>query len=115
MPVSRLKRHAKTEFDRLIVVLRRRGTLERVDMGTVTELARVKALLDAEHARPGEPDAARLKAIAILTNLRRGLTRELGLTLQPSRATYRVNPGHGSANAGHQSFAHLLGDGTDGD
>jgi hypothetical protein len=91
-PVSPLTRRAKREFTRLVALLRRRGTLDRVDIGHVTELARIKAMLDVEHGKAA-PD---IKAIALLTGVKRGLARELSLTLQPSRANFRVSGGQSS-------------------
>ncbi len=104
-PVSPLKAKGKREFGRLVSVLRRRGTLDKVDVGTITEAARVKELLDAEYAS-NAPD---VKAVGLLTNLRRGCLRELGLTLQPSRATYRTSGGHAPSADPRARWGHLLG------
>ena len=64
--------------------LRDRGTLERNDVGVMTEAARLAALLNELHAR-NDIDT-NLKAIGLLTSQLRGCRRELGLTTMPSRS-----------------------------
>jgi hypothetical protein len=106
-PISPLTASGKREFDRLVNLLRRRGVLDRVDVGHITEAARVKEFIDAECAHGASMDT---KEYARLANLRRGLLRELGLTLQPSRAMYRVSGGLGTDSQSRWAHA-LAGDG----
>jgi hypothetical protein len=103
-PTSALTPEALAEFDRLIAVLDARGTLDRVDLAVVTNAARVKALLDrAEADVKDNLDPIRLKAMTTLLAQHRGLLRELGLTLQPSRSLIRTN-----AQAGPGYWSRLL-------
>jgi hypothetical protein len=92
-PTSELSLEALREFQRLLEVLRSMGTLDRVDLGVVTEAARVKDLLDQFYRIPGLPNRATIAAIGLLTSQVRGLRRELGLTTMPSRSLVRVDPG----------------------
>jgi hypothetical protein len=84
-PTSDLSTRAQAELDRLVQTLRDRGTIAAADAGTITEAARLKAALDEVHERPGGA-VANIKVVGILTSQLRGLRRELGLTIQPSRA-----------------------------
>jgi hypothetical protein len=84
VPTSDLTPGGHTEFTRLVGMLTSMGTLERVDMGIVTEASRVKAALDEIHAE--NDTRGNIKVIGILTSQLRGLNRELGLTLHPSRS-----------------------------
>lgn len=90
---SELSPVAQAEYDRLIGVLTTKGTIDRVDLSTIAECARIKAALDALYKT--DPDLAGRWSIAragTLTTQRRGLLRELGLTLLPSRSMVRTNP-----------------------
>lgn len=83
----------QAEYDRLVGVLEAKGTLDRVDLGVVAEAARIKDLLDRSYRLAGAlPDRDTIKMIGLLTSQRRGLLRELGLTLIPSRSLVRTNP-----------------------
>lgn len=93
-PASTLVDVAQIEYQRLLEVLRVKGTLDRVDLAVVTEASRIKALLDRAHKASegeGEPVWGTIKLIGLLTTQRRGLLRELGLTLQPSQSKVRTN------------------------
>ena len=84
LPTSILNKEASKEFSRLCTVLFLRGTLERVDIAVLTECARITARLDQAYKLD------ELKVINQLTTQRRGLLRELGLTLQPSRSVVKT-------------------------
>jgi phage terminase small subunit len=88
---SKLAPEAAAEFKRLVRVLRQRGALERVDLAVVAEASRVKALLDDAHEWADVRDHATISVVNTLTAQRRGLLRELGLTLQPSRSLIRTD------------------------
>ncbi len=75
-----------------MAALSSKGTIGRADMGILTECARVKAALDEIHDEKNTK--GNIKTIGVLTSQRRGLLRELGLTLQPSRSLVRGNPMH---------------------
>lgn len=91
-PPSELTDAAKAEYNRLIEVLMEKGVLDRLDLGLVAECARIKDVLDqAYKAVTGAPDRDTIKMIGLLTSQRRGMLRELSLTLQPSRANYKAN------------------------
>ncbi len=81
---------------RLEEVLRRRGVIEKIDPGAVTDLARLKVALDAAYkAKPFSP-----RAVGVLQGHIRGIRRELGLSLQSSRVVTRTSPDEpGSARA----------------
>lgn len=97
-PPSALDKVAKVEYGRLVDVLDEKGTLDRIDLAVVAEAARVKALLDRAHAMVEKAlDPWAVKMINVLTTQRRGLLRELGLTLQPSRSVVRTNPSQSEA------------------
>jgi len=83
-PTSILNAEASAEFSRLCTVLFLRGTLERVDIAVLTECARVTARLDQAYKLD------ETKVINQFTTQRRGLLRELGLTLQPSRSVVKT-------------------------
>lgn len=84
---SDLSAVAQAEYDRLLEVLTRKGTLDRVDLAVVAEAARIKGLLDKAHGMVDIlMDPKIIKIVGALTTQRRGLLRELGLTLQPSRS-----------------------------
>lgn len=82
-PTSTLHPVALAEFQRLVVVLDSRGCLDRVDLAIVTECARVKETLDIMYSLND------LKQIPLFTAQRRGLLRELGLTIKPSTTLVR--------------------------
>jgi P27 family predicted phage terminase small subunit len=91
-------RAAKAEFRRLIQALTQVGLLDKVDLGVITECARVTGLLHAAHKLIADDGMYQvtsnglktkhpaMDAISILTSQRRGLLRELGLTISPRRA-----------------------------
>src|SRR5262249_46399812 len=88
-----LSSEAQAEYDRLIAVLDSKGTLDRADLSTARECARLKGLLDQANATPGGPlDLDRTRAISIHGSQHRGRLRELGLTISPSRTLIRPNP-----------------------
>jgi phage terminase small subunit len=84
VPTCTLTPIAQTEFERLVLMLDNRNTLERVDVAVITEAARVFARLCKAY------DDDDTKVINQLTTQRRGLLRELGLTLQPSRTLVKT-------------------------
>lgn len=89
---SALTAEAEAEYQRLSGVLRDKGTLDRVDLAVVAECARIKALLDRAHDMVElDMDPAAMKMVGALTTQRRGLLRELGLTLHPSRSVVKTN------------------------
>jgi hypothetical protein len=90
-PPSDLTEAAQAEYGRLCDVLESRGTLDRVDLAVLAEAARIKALLDRAHAVVDVSDGHSIKVVNLLTTQRRGLLRELGLTLMPSRSLVRTN------------------------
>jgi hypothetical protein len=90
-PPSPLNDEARAEYDRLVKVLTVKGTLERVDLAVVAEAGRIKDLLDRAHAAVDIRDPGTIRAVNLLTTQRRGLLRELGLSLQPSRSYHPVN------------------------
>jgi hypothetical protein len=96
-PTSKLNAAGRAEFRRLVAALSSKGTIGRVDPGVVTECARIKAALDSIHE--ANDIRADLKAVTTLTSQRRGLLRELGLTLQPSRSVVKSVPGSGTGGA----------------
>ncbi len=83
-PVVPLEGSSLDEFWRLLHQLDRRGTLDRVDMAVITECARVTGRLNQAYKLD------ETKIINQLTTQRRGLLRELGLTLQPSRSVVKT-------------------------
>jgi hypothetical protein len=90
-PTSDLEGLALEEYERLRDVLHSKGTLDRVDLAVLTEAARVKVMLD-EAYKVATTDLDRgARLIQVLTTQRRGLLREMGLTLQPSRSVVRTN------------------------
>jgi hypothetical protein len=91
-PPSDLTGAARVEYDRLVGVLAAKGTLDRVDLGVVAEAARAKDWLDRSYKVDGSPSLQEIAAVSKLTSQRRGLLRELGLTLIPSRSVVRTNP-----------------------
>lgn len=92
-PPSKLRRAARKEYDRLVGVLRDKGTLDRVDLGVIAECARVKELLDGAHKLYDDlPDSDRLRVVSVLTTHRRGLLKELGLTTRPHLSVVKANP-----------------------
>src|SRR5262245_46287500 len=85
-----LTAEARSEYDRVLGVIRDKGTLDKVDLAVVAECARVKDLLDRAHKAVGKDlDWPAVKLVGFLTTQRRGLLRELGLTTQPCRVTSR--------------------------
>lgn len=97
-PPSVLGDAAKAEYWRLVGVLDEKGTLDRVDLAVVAEAARIKAILDRAYADVELVlDRDALKTIGAMTTHRRGLLRELGLTLHPSRSIVRTNPSKSEA------------------
>ena len=91
---SELDEVAETEYQRLLDVLSAKGSLDRVNLGVVAEAARIKSLLDHAHELVNIlMDPKIVKMVGALTTHRRGLLRELGLTLQPSRSVARTTLG----------------------
>jgi hypothetical protein len=98
-PTSILSPIALAEFQRLVGVLGSKGTLDRTDLSVVTECSRIKALLDGAYEEAKTKcDREQVSAIGQLTSQRRGLLRELGLTLSPSRVHVRPGSGLDPAN-----------------
>ena len=93
-PASLLTLEARVEYDRLAGVLRQKGTLDRVDLGVITEAARVKALLDRLHSQIEENlgNWRVLNRLVALTAQRHILLRSLGLTTVPSGSVVKANP-----------------------
>lgn len=90
-PTSTLNDNAKEEFWRLVSVLDNRGSLERIDLAVVTECARITDLLNRTHemlALGIDPKAVQL--VTMLTSQRRGLLRELGMTIKPSNTLVKT-------------------------
>ena len=90
-PTSDLTENARVEYDRLLTIMDNRGTLDRVDLAVVAECARIKDLLDrvCKAAETGVPERDIVKTIGLLMSQRRGLLRELGLTIKPSTTLVR--------------------------
>jgi len=92
-PPFKLPRGGLTEFRRLAAILTARGMIERVDLGIMCECARTSAVLNDLHENlTDDPPATLLRCICQLTNVRRGLLRDLGLTIQPSTVIRPVAP-----------------------
>ncbi len=92
-PTSPLNATALEEFWRLVMELDRRGTLDRIDVATITECARVKGMLDGLHEAAAEfpiPPRGMVAQIGILESQRRGRLRELGLTTMPHRSILKT-------------------------
>ncbi len=85
---------AKEEFWRLVTLLDSRGTLDRVDIGVLTECARIKGLLDLAHDDTtdigGNLDADKVRVVTALNSHRLALLRAMGLTLMPSRSVVKT-------------------------
>lgn len=91
-PPCPLSGAARAEYDRLVKVLASKGTLDRVELLTVASAARVKGTLDALYqADPELSERGAVGRAGILFSQLRGLLRELGLTLQPSRSVVKTN------------------------
>ncbi|MGP0065929.1 MAG: hypothetical protein ACLQGP_20310 [Isosphaeraceae bacterium] len=95
-PPCKLSKAAQEEYDRLLGVLQAKGTLDRIDLAVIAECARIKGILDRYHdaidGSEGVPDSKLVASLGTLTSQRRGLLRELGLSVQPSRSVVRTNP-----------------------
>jgi phage terminase small subunit len=92
-PPCKLTAPARKEYDRLVAVLKAKGTLDRMDLACVAECARVAVLLDAAYGSiKGEPTWEQAKLIGLLDGKHRGRLRDLGLTTQPCRSVVRANP-----------------------
>jgi phage terminase small subunit len=90
-PPSELNAEALAEFRRLIAILDNRGTLERVDLAVVAECARIKDLLDRAHGFVDRSiDPKMIAVVTQLTSQRRGLLREMGLSIMPSRSVVKT-------------------------
>jgi hypothetical protein len=81
------------------------GSLTLVDLGGVSDLARMQDLLNRA-VRDGNE-----KMIPPYQSQVRGLRRELGLTRQPSRVVSRVTPGVGGE--GYAKWYAMLGPKSD--
>jgi phage terminase small subunit len=89
-PPSTLSPEAQIEYQRLCEVLESRGTLDRIDLAVVAECARIKDLLDRVQKLCGIGiDSKMISTACQLTSQRRGLLREMGLSIQPSRSVIR--------------------------
>ncbi len=88
-PTSKLNRQEMAEFKRLIRVLTQLGSLSKVDLNLPTQAARIKVMLDDLHEE--NDTACNARTISLLTAQLRGLLREMGATLQPSRSAVRPN------------------------
>jgi phage terminase small subunit len=92
-PPSVLSEAARVEYERLVAVLKAKGTLDRVDLVCISECARIKVLLDSAQQDAAKGiDWDKAKLVAILSGQHRGRLRELGLTTQPCRSAVRANP-----------------------
>ena len=90
-PTSALNPEALAEFRRLVAVLDNRGTLDRIDLAIVTECARIKDLLDQNHKLLSiTMDPKTVAIVTQLTSQRRGLLREMALTMTPSRSVVKT-------------------------
>jgi phage terminase small subunit len=90
-PPSELTPGARAEYDRLCDVLDSRGTLDRIDLAVVAECARIKDLLDQVQKLCGLGiDPKMISTACQLTSQRRGLLREMGLSIQPSRSVVKT-------------------------
>jgi hypothetical protein len=93
-PTSALTVEALTEFYRLATVLDNRQTLDRVNVGVLTECARIKALLDRAQDDTddlaGNLDDDKVRMVTALNSHRLALLRALGLTLMPSRSVVKT-------------------------
>ena len=86
VPTADLHKDALVEFRRLITVLDARGSLDRIDLSLPTECARITDTLNCAHRLNAVVfDSKMVSTIAQLTSQRRGLLREMGLSIQPSR------------------------------
>ena len=101
-PTCDLTPQARLEFARLINVLRSKGSLGLVDLGGVSDLARMTDLLS------GAIKAGDAKAVGIYQSHVRGLRRELGLTRQPSRTLVRTVPGSDGGASGASGIAKYI-------
>jgi hypothetical protein len=79
----------QAEFNRLVERANRLGLLARNDPMALADLARAQCLLNRLYAGKA-PDVAE---IAKTQNIVRGLRRECGITVQPSRVMLRTSPG----------------------
>jgi phage terminase small subunit len=92
-PPCELSRAARKEYDRLLGVLRDKGTLDRVDLSCVAECARIKTLLDLAHKDAADSiDWEKAKLVGLLSGQHRGRLRELGLTTRPHLSVVKSNP-----------------------
>lgn len=98
-PTSALSVDGLREFQRLVAVLDNRGSLDRVDLAVVTECARVNEQIDQLYATPNLNEDGKeipglskqsIQLITMLTSQRRGLLRELGLTIKPSNTMVKT-------------------------
>jgi hypothetical protein len=90
-PPSELNEAATVEYWRLIGVLDSRGTLDRIDLAAVAQAARVKEQLDRVSAEADAVlEADTVQMLHMLVSQWRGLCRDMGLTLMPSRSLVRT-------------------------
>jgi hypothetical protein len=85
----KLSAEEQAEFNRLVERANRLGLLARNDPMALVDLARAQVLLNRLYAAK-VPDAGE---IARVQNVVRGLRRECGITIQPSRVMLRTSPG----------------------
>jgi hypothetical protein len=83
---------AQVEYQRLLKLFQSRGTIDRFDLSQVAQLARVSEKLDRlnEQSQSGELDYQLEKMQHMLTSQYRGLLRDMGVTLMPSRSVVRT-------------------------
>lgn len=87
---SDLSEAAQIEYRRLCDVLDSRGTFTRIDLAVVAECARIKAELDRAYKLNSIMfDPKIVNVIGTLTSQRRGLLREMGLSILPSRSVIK--------------------------
>ena len=94
VPTSELTPRGLKHFELIVEEIGSRGCLDRVSLATLTDFARISDLLDELHGKfHGLEPKARLGMVALLTAQRRGLLRELGMTIKPSTTLVRTQ-GH---------------------
>lgn len=84
----------RAEFDRLVELVNGRGLLARIDPAALADLARAQVTLNGLYAAK----ARNVKAIAQMQNVVRGLRRETGISIQPSRVMLRTTPGEATSS-----------------
>jgi hypothetical protein len=95
-PTIRLTLAGRREFRRLVQALVSRGLIGKVDAGHVSLCAALTAELEKamEVITP-----LSVSMVTTLASQVRGLKREMGLTIQPSRSITKVTPGSSAGGA----------------